>query len=128
AAVRGFVQAAARPAAGAGPRLEFELPHPSEENARVVGIHGDVGAAGILVDGENLLPVEAAIAGAVDAALGLRPVGVAERAAKDEIGIARVDQNTPDPAGLLQAHKAPGLARVQRFVNAGANGDMAPDE
>src|SRR2546421_5696076 len=48
-------------------------------DARVFRIHGDIGAASILVDEENALPVLAGISGAKDSTLGLRPVRSEER-------------------------------------------------
>ena len=50
-------------------------------------IDGDVRAAGVLVDEQRALPGLAAVGGAVDAALLLRTVGVAERAGEHDIGI-----------------------------------------
>src|SRR6266536_3321129 len=85
AAVRGFVDATSRTATGAVPGAQRELPHAGEKNARVVGIHGDVGAAGVLVHEEHSLPGLAAISGAEDAALGLWAESVAECAGENDI-------------------------------------------
>jgi hypothetical protein len=90
AAIGGFVETAARSAAGAGPRVHFQLPHTGEENARVAGVHRKVGAAGVLAYCQHLLPGFAAVGGAVDAALRLRPVSMAERTGEDDLGVARV--------------------------------------
>ena len=46
----------------------------------------------------------AAVGGAEDAALLLRPGDAAERAGEDDVGVGRVDEDAADAAGLVEAH------------------------
>src|ERR1700693_3390586 len=128
AAVSGLEQAAARPAAGAAPGVNLDLPHAGEKYARIVGVHAHVGATGVFVHEQNLVPSFATISGAEDAALGLRPIGVAQRAGQDDVRIARIDLHAADASGLFEAHQGPVLARVDGLVNPLAHGDVAADE
>ena len=100
---------------------------PAKRIARVVQIHRDVGAAGVLVDEQRLRPRLAAVGRAEDAALRLRAVGVAERAGEHDVRVLRVDDEARDAAGLLEAHQRPGLAGVGRLVDALADRDVAAD-
>ena len=127
AAVARGEEPAAGTAAVAAPGVDLERPHPGEEDARVLRVHRDVGAAGVLVGEERLGPGLAAVGGAEDAALLLRAVGVAERARQHDVGILRVDHEARDAAGLLQAHERPGLAGVHGLVDALAERDVAAD-
>ncbi len=126
--VGGFEQPAARSAARAAPSVNLELPHPRKQNTRIIWIHSHVRAARVFVDKKNLFPVLAAIGSAKDAPLRLRPIRMTERASKHRIRIVLVNQDVADPASLLQSHQRPGLARVHRFINSIANGNMASDE
>src|SRR5262249_36368082 len=128
AAVGGLEDAAARSAAGAIPGAQLKLPHSGEEDARIVGIHGQIGAAGVFVDLQDLLPRLPAVCGAEDSALRLCSVGVAERAGKDDIRIARIDEHAADAAGLLESHQSPRLASIERAIDTYSDGDVAADE
>src|SRR5207245_8138292 len=74
AAVARHEQPAAGPSAFAAPRVDFELPHAGEDLPRVLRIHRQVRAAGVLVDEQRALPRLAAVRRPIDAALLLRPV------------------------------------------------------
>jgi hypothetical protein len=128
AAVGRSKQPAARAAARPAPRVDLQLPHTGEEHARVVRIHGDIGAACVLVDEQHTVPRSAAIGRPEDAALRLRAVRVAERAGEDDVGVLRVDDHARDPAGPLEAHARPRFAAVGRLVDAVADRDVAADE
>src|SRR5437016_7665710 len=117
AAVCRLEQAAARPAAGAAPCVNLDLPHPCKKDSRVVGIHAHVGAARVLVDEEHFIPGLSAVCGAEDAALRLRPVGVAQRARQHDVWIARVDFHAADTAYLIQSNQRPGLDRKSTRLN-----------
>ena len=90
-------------------------------------IHRDVRAAGVLVDEQRRSPGLAAVGRAEDAALRLRPVGVAERAREHDVRIRRIDDEARDAAGLLEAHQRPGLAGVGGLVDALPDRDVAAD-
>ncbi len=100
---------------------------PANRIARVLRIHGDVRAAGVLVGEERLGPRLPAVGGPEYAALLLRPVGVAERTRQDDVRILRVDHQARNPPGLLQAHQRPGLAGVHGLVDALAQRDVTAD-
>ena len=57
AAVARHEQAAAGPAALASPGVNLDLPHAGEQHPRVLRIHRDVRAAGVLVDEQRLRQV-----------------------------------------------------------------------
>src|SRR5271165_2203502 len=97
-------QAAPGPAAGAAPGVDLDLPHTGKKNSWVVGVHSQVGAASVLVHEEHFVPRFSAVASAEDAALRLRPIGMAHRASQDYVWIARVDLHATDTAHLLQSH------------------------
>src|ERR1019366_8569813 len=68
-------------------------------------------------------PRFAAVAGLVDAALGVVIPEVAGGAGVNGVGILRVHQDAGDVLGIFQADIGPVLATVRRFVNAVAHGD-----
>jgi hypothetical protein len=51
--------------------MDFQLPHSGEKNVRIVWIHDQIGAAGILIHFEYLGPALAAVASSKHAALRL---------------------------------------------------------
>jgi len=108
--------------------VDLQLPHAGEEHARIVRIHGDVRAAGVLVDEQHAVPRSAAVGRSEDAALRLRAVRVAERAGEDDVGVLRVDDHARDAAGPIEAHARPRFAGVGRLVDAIADRDVASDE
>ena len=64
---------------------------------------------------------------AIDAAIGVGSVDVAERRDIDAIGIRRVDHHASDLARGFEADVGPGLAGVGGFVHADAVGVLAAD-
>jgi hypothetical protein len=127
-AVDGFIQPAARSAAGARPGLKFELPHAREKNVRIVRIHDQIGAAGVLIHLQHLRPALAPVAGSKHAALRLRAISMSQCACEHDVGIFRIHNHTRDAAGFFEPHQVPGLARIERLINALPNGDMAANE
>lgn len=73
-AINRLKQSAAGSAAASSPGMNHQLPHAREQNIRIVGVHGQIRATGVLVHEERLLPSLAAIGGAKYAALGLRSI------------------------------------------------------
>src|SRR6185503_2513257 len=69
----------------------------------------------------------AAILGAIDAALAVRPEDVAQHGGIDQVGIGRMNANTPDKLAVPESDVAPGAAGVGRFVHAVAVGDVEAD-
>ena len=126
AAVARDVEAAAGAAALHVPREPPRLPEAGEEDVGVRGIDGDVGRAGVAVLLQDLLPRLAAVARAVDAALGVRAERVAEHRRERDVGVLRVHDHRADLPFLLPDVR-PGLAGVGRLVDAVAGRDVAAD-
>src|SRR5262249_43226296 len=121
AAVAGDVDAAARPARELGPRVHLDLPRAGDEHARILRVHRQPRAAGVLVDEQDAVPVRAGVGRAEDAAL-LLPAGPAPFGADEHrVGIRRMDDHARDATGLVEAGVRPRLSRVERFVDAVAD-------
>src|ERR1700739_3505207 len=92
-AVSGFEKSAARPVifVAVFPRALTNFPHGGIDGIGIRGINLDVGAAGVVVLGNNFLPALSAVGGAIDAALLAGSVRMAEDGGEDFVGIARVD-------------------------------------
>src|ERR1700724_1369679 len=92
---------------------------------RVARIHAQVGAPGVVADGEHPLPGLAAVGGLVDAAVAAgrpqRPLG----GDVDDVGVARIDHDAGDVLRALEAEVLPVPAAVGRPVDAVAVGDAA---
>ena len=76
---------------------------------------------------QDQLPVRPAIAGTVDAALGVAPEGMPKCRRIHQVGILRVAANLGDLAGLFQAEMLPAAPGVGGFVDAIADGDIDAD-
>ena len=94
--------------------------------SRVGRIDVDVVAAGVLVFREHLLKRLAAVGRAIDAALLVGTVRVAERGDEEAVGIARVDGDVGDLLRVAQAQMRPRLAGVGRLVDAVAGREIRP--
>ncbi len=98
AAVGGFEEAATRTVklVVVLPRTFAHFPHRSVDDIRIRGIDLDVGAARVLVLGNNSLPGLTAVGGAIDTAFFTGSVGVAEHRGKNPVGVARIDRECGD--------------------------------
>ena len=114
------------PARLEGPRPAPELPHRREQLARVLRVEDEIAAARLLVDVEDLLPVLAAVFGLEDAAIGVFSPLLARRAHPRGVGIRRMERDPVDALGLLEAEVGPGLAAVERAVDAVAHRHAVP--
>src|SRR5262249_1484328 len=94
-----------------------------EQRLGVGRVHLQVDDARVVVDGEHLGPVLAAVGRLVDAALLAGPVQPPERPDVDDVGVLRVNGEFADLESLLQPHVLPGLAAVGGLVDAVAVGD-----
>ncbi len=116
AAIGGLVEAAAgnhkRFAAANFPRSDARRPKCREENLRVAGVHRQVGAAGVFIFIENFFEGFSAIEGAENAALCVRPVGMALHRNKHTVWIPRIDDDGRDLLGIAQTEVRPGFSRV----------------
>src|SRR5205085_9999902 len=91
AAVKRTIDAAARAARNHHPGVALHLPHSCVEDHRIAWVHDQRTRAGGVIDVENLSPGLAAISGAKDAALCIRPPGMTNRADENSIRIIRVN-------------------------------------
>ena len=98
--------------------MHLDLPRPREERARVLHVHRQARAAGVLVHEEHAVPVLAAVGCAEHTALLLSAGNPAGRAREHDVGIRGVHQNAADAAGLVEPHVGPRAAGVDRFVDA----------
>ena len=124
--------AAAVDPAFAGPRdhrpgLALGSPHGGVELVRVVLVHQQLDRPGRVRHEEDVFPRLPAVAGAVDAALRVRAEGVAGSGEVRDVGVARVDADAADLAGVAKAEVAPGGAVVVGAVDAAAGRDVAAD-
>ena len=93
--------------------------------AGLVGVEGHIDRPGVGVLVQHAGPALAPVDGAKHAALGVGSERVADRGHQHDVGVGRVDDQGPDLAGILQADAGPGLAAVDRLVDAVAPGDVA---
>ena len=82
-------------------------------------IHG-AHIVGVGCAGENLLPVRAAIGGAIDAAFVVGFVGMAESGDIHAIWVGGIDDDFADLAGRCETDRMPGLAGIGGFEKANA--------
>src|SRR5207247_11132606 len=81
-------------------------------------------ASGILVAIKNFLERLAAIRGAKNSPLLVRPVWMPGDGDEQPLGIARVDRELRDLLPITQSQMRPRFSRVSRFVDAVANGQI----
>src|SRR5437016_5082072 len=81
-------------------------------------IERKVDGAGMVVAIENALPVLAAIARAVNAAVLVRAVRMAERSYIHEVRIRGIDANARDGLRILQPNVLPGFAGIAGAIDA----------
>src|SRR6267378_4537490 len=82
---------------------------------------------GAVVEIENFFPVLAAVAGAKDAAFGVRAVGMAQGGDECDIGIRGMNDDFADVQGVLQTDVGPSLPGVIRTIDAVAERDISTD-
>src|ERR1700688_1592041 len=97
--------------------MHFQLPHPGKEHPRIVGIHGKARAPDVLPRKKHTFPMLAAVEGPEHAAFLLRSSRAAKRASENDFGIRRADDNSADPASLLQPHIRPRLTRIGGLID-----------
>ena len=90
-------------------------------------IHHDVHRAGLGTARQHLLPSDAAVHGAINAALFVGRELMAQGRDEHDVRIARIHDDRTDLLRLFQAHVLPGATRVGRFINAVAGGRVAAD-
>ena len=88
-------------------------------------IECDVDPAGVFIFIKNLFPGFATIKRTENAALSIWTIGVPKRGDQNAVRILGVDNQLADGARIAQADVLPGLAAVNRFVNAVTMGCVA---
>src|SRR5882762_3838348 len=109
------------------PGSAVALPHGRKEDVRIARIENEVNAAGVVVEIENFFPVLAAVAGAKDAAFGVRAVGMAQGGDECDIRIRGMNDDFADVPGVLQTDVGPSLPGVIRTIDAVAERDISTD-
>ena len=90
-------------------------------------IECDVDPAGIFIFIKNLFPGFATIKRTENAALSIWTIGVPKRGDQNAVRILGVDNQLADRPRIAQADVLPGLAAVNRFVNAVTMRGVAAD-
>jgi hypothetical protein len=111
-------QSAARATAGHLPGGARRLPGGGEENVGMLRIEGEVDGATRVVAVEHLPPALAAVGGLEHPALHVASMRMAEGGDVDDVRIARVDADLRDRVRLGEPNVRPGLAGVDRLVDA----------
>ena len=118
AAVDRDEQSRSRPAGSEEPRPSTKIVHCREQFQGVRGVHDQISGAGFFVDIQDLLPRFAAVLRPVDAALRVLAPFPAHCRRVSDVRVGGVEDDPVDPLGRLEPHVGPGLAPVQRFVDA----------
>src|SRR5581483_592465 len=125
AVIRGAIQAGARATAGEAPRLAPHLPQRSEHDVRMMRVESKIDRPRITVTVQDSLPSLAAISCSKDSALLIGAKRMAERGDQHDLRVAGIHDDGADLPGVVQTHMLPGLARINRLVDAIAVGDVA---
>src|SRR5262249_23620316 len=116
-------EAAPRPTAVQTPWKPPRLPEARVQDARVPWGHGKVDSACVRASMGDKLPARATILRAVDAALVIGAVGMAEGRDIDEIGVGGMDTDAADVAGGLKTAVGPAGAGRRWAGDAGPRRD-----
>src|SRR5689334_9204069 len=113
AAVTRFIKTAAWATTVKAVRRAINLPQGREEDAGIVGIHGQLIASGLFIPKQNLLPGLSSIRRAKDSSFGVRAVGVAQSGYQNNVRIARVHDHAANVVRIMQANVPPAFAAVR---------------
>ena len=104
------------------------LPQRRVDRAGIARINAHVIAARVFVFVQHAVECASAVRRPINAALGVRPVRVAECGDEEPIGIGGIDIDHRDHQRGVQARVHPGAARIRRFVDAVAGGEVGTDD
>src|ERR1700674_1399597 len=126
ATVGGFVETAPRSgvATTGSPRRTARGPHAGEDYLRVAGIEDKIHAADIFILVENFLEGLTAVERTEDTPLGIRAAGMSLGRDEKAIGIFGIDDDEWNLLRVAQSEMPPGAARVGRFVDTVADGEI----
>ena len=122
-----LIDAALVRAADDRPRLPLAAPHHGEEDARIAGLHLDIGGAGAVGEVQHFLPVTAAVLRPIDPALGRPLEGIARRGDVHDIRIRRMHTHGADLPDVTEPGEVPCLSTVDGAIHAASDGDIAAD-
>src|SRR6185369_5138797 len=125
AAVRALEETAARSSAREGVRRPEHLPERGIDDIGVLRIQRQIDRAGLLVAEEHLVPGLAAVAGPEHAAVRVRAVGITKGGHEGDVRVGGMDANAGDRLRAVEADARPGLAGVDRPVDAVTLNDVA---
>ena len=108
------------------PRTFARFPERSVNDLRIRRIDLHIVAARVFVLVKRLLESLAAIDRKEDTAFLVRPIGMSGHRHEQVLGIAGIDRDLRDLLAVAQAEMRPGFARVGRFVDAVADGEIGP--
>src|SRR5258708_5364373 len=114
------MDAAAGAVGGRGdePRWPPRIPQSRIDHARIGRVDDDLDRADVLILVEDFLPGAAAVARAVQTAVRVRGVEVANRSHEDHVGVPGIDSDLADVLRVAQAEVRPRVAGVGRLVDA----------
>ena len=123
-------QAAAVAAAPQEPGLAVGLPERRVDDVGVGPRHREIDGTGPVASMEHVPPGPAAVARTEDAALVVRPEGVAEHGCVHEVAVRRVDAEPADhllAGARRQPEMRPGAPTVGRAIDTVSRDDVAPE-
>jgi hypothetical protein len=123
AAVVGDVEPGARAAGPEGPGPAPVVPHRGEELVRITRVDQQVGPAGPRIDVQRLAPGLPPVHRLEDPALGVLAPVLSQGRDPGHVRIGRVEHDFVDVLRLLEPQVGPGLASVERAVEAVADRD-----
>ncbi len=100
------------------PRPSLHVVHRRVERVGALAVEHEVDGAGPIVEVEDLLPGLSAVGRLEHAALLVGRPEAAHRRDVDDVGVGGMDDDAADVLRLAQPHVLPGLARVDRLVDA----------
>ncbi len=110
------------------PRTEAILPQGCVDDVGMAGIHGYGRTTGVVVLAEHFLPGLAAVEGSVDAAFGVRTIGMAEDRREYPVRIGGIDRQVWNLLTIPQTELTPRASSVVRAVHTVADGQVGAVE
>ena len=104
------------------------LPHSCKNNARIIGVHGNIRAARFLIYKKYFLPGFSTIQCAENSPFLLRTITMAHCSSKYNVRVFRVDYNPAYPTGFLKTHTLPGFTSIRRFIDTYPLRNVTADE
>src|SRR6185437_14945449 len=124
AAVGGLVKSASGASADHAVGGAADLIHRGKHHLRILGIHHQIGGAGLVINIENFLPSRATIGGVEYAPLAVRTERMSNCSHINIIRVRGIHKDGGDVLRVAQTDVRPRFARVGGFVNAVAKSDI----